>query len=100
MSGEDRRKNDPLVHTRLAVLEDRNARQSKDIKEILGVVKATSEKIIECTVKVEALDKLDLPTRLTKVETRQKIYAGLAGAGLTFVGGLVVVKDYIISLFT
>ena len=90
---------EPTVGERLAVLEDRNVRQSKDIKEILKVVTTTSKSIVSCTVKVDALDKADLSGRLTKVETRQKIYGSIAAAAISFVAGLTMFKEKLMSFF-
>ena len=90
---------EPTVGERLAVLEDRNKRQSKDIKEILDVVKDTSASIISCTVKVDALDEADLNGRLTKVETRQKIYMSIATALITAGGAVSMWRDKILSFF-
>ena len=79
--------NEPTVGERLAVLEDRNIRQSKDIKEILKEVKNFAE----------LMHGID--TRLTKVETRQKIYGSIAAGAITFVAGLSMFKDKLMSFF-
>ena len=85
--------------TQLAVLTDRSVRLASDIKKILEVVEDTSASMISCTVKVEALDKADLTGRLTKVETREKIFGSIAAAAISFVAGLSLFKESIMTWF-
>ena len=90
---------EPTVGERLAVIESTNHTQTKLIQEILDEVKTTSASMIECKTKVDALDKLDLPGRVTRVETRQKIFVGIGAGLISLTGILSVLRDQIKSFF-
>jgi hypothetical protein len=79
---------------RLAVLETENIRQTKDIEEILNEVKAIAAFIYESKGKLEGVVNADLPTRVGKIETRQKIYASIA----IIIAGLAATKDWLSNL--
>lgn len=79
---------------RLAVLETQNNRQTKDIEEILNEVKSIAAFIYESKGKLEAVVVADLPTRVGKIETRQKIYASIA----IIIAGLAASKDWLSNL--
>ena len=87
------------VGERLAVLESEHENQSEDIREILKEVKRTGALLVEVKTKVDALSDDNLDHRLTKVETRQKVYGSIAAAAMTFVAGLSLFKESIVKLF-
>lgn len=82
------------VEERLAVLETENKRQSEDVQQILSEIKAVTEFIYDIKPRVEHLEGKNLPARLTQVETRQKIHAGIA----IFVAALAASKEWISEL--
>lgn len=79
------------VEERIAVVEALNTKQSEDIKEILSEIKNVTAFIYDIGPRVKAMEKECLPTRLTKVETRQKVYTGVALA----VAGLAASKEWL-----
>ena len=65
---------------RLAILETQNVAQSKDIGEILNEVKNISAFIYEYKGKVDVVVDANLPNRVTKIETRERVYTAVAAA--------------------
>ena len=90
---------DPTTGERLAVIESENKAQSKVIDKIFKQVETTGKHIVETKTKIDILTKADLITRVTKVETRQKIYLSIAGTLITLSGGLMMWKDKFLSFF-
>ena len=80
------------VEERLAILETQNIAQSKDIGEVLDEVKNISAFILEYKGTVDILADACLPTRVTKIETREKVYVSIGAACWTAV---LVVAGYI-----
>lgn len=72
---------------RLAVLETENKRQSDDTEKILREIKNISAFIYEYGPKIDILEEEHLNDRLTKVETRQKIYISIAASLFTLCAG-------------
>lgn len=90
---------DTSVNERLAVLETQNERQHADIKEILDEIKNVSAFIYECKPKLDALTDADLDNRITKVETRQKVYISIGTVIISSLGLMAILKDKIMSMF-
>lgn len=80
---------------RLAVLETENCQQTKDIDKILKEVQNIANFIYESKGKLEGVVNADLPNRVGKIETRQKIYASIA----IIIAGLAATKDWLSNLF-
>jgi hypothetical protein len=93
---QERRKGFINLEPRLAVLEDRISNNRDDTKEILSEIKNISAFIYEVKPRLEKLEVADSHTRLTKIETRNKIITYLVGVALS----IATFKDAVVEMVT
>ena len=84
---------------RIAVLETSDGWQEKAIREILVEVRKTGKFVYTYTEKLDAIEAACLPDRVTKLETQQKIYTGVAAGMVALLSMIVLLKEKIHSLF-
>lgn len=87
----ERRKTDIELIQRLVKVETSNKQQSDALSELAADIKEISKFVHQYAPMVDSLVQCDLPTRVARIETRNKIYTGI----LLFVAGLATFKEHI-----